>query len=141
MGLNIEKLTDRDIRKFKREMEGYKRSKRIFLVLGFVFMGLTIFLLALAIMFGVFGWLCRSIDNGYWEYARMYLFFSLAWAVGCFASTFFLVTIAMFILRAVLFEKKIENRIVAIEEYEELQKKRGNQQQVQTEEASEVVDK
>ena len=35
MSIDITKLTDQDIRKFKREIEGYERNKRLFLILGF----------------------------------------------------------------------------------------------------------
>ena len=123
MSIQVEKLTDSDIRRFKREIEGYNKSKKIFLILGFVFMALTILLLLGAVLFGIFTWLAGSKVSDYFSYEIFGLMFSLTITTASFASTFFLVTIIMFILRAVLFQKKTENRLNAIEDYEEYQKK------------------
>ena len=132
MSIKVENLTESDIRKFKREIEGYQKSKRIFLILGFVFLGLTLFLLLLAVLFGVFTGLAAAEVSDYFSYEKFYLFFTLAITTASFASTFFLVTIAMFILRGVLFQKKTENRLNAIEDYEEYQKNRPLQSQIET---------
>lgn len=122
MGIRIEELTERDIRKFKREIEGYEKRKKLFLVLGFVFLGLTILFLICAVLFGIYtGYLARTVED-YWSYVPFYLFFDLCITTAAFASTFCVATILMFILRGVLFAKKTENRLAAIEEYELYQK-------------------
>ena len=54
MGIEIEKLTEKDIRKFKREMEGYEKRKKLFLILGFIFLGLTLLLKLLKLLFREF---------------------------------------------------------------------------------------
>ena len=51
MSIEIEKLTDRDIRQFKREIQGYEKRKKVFLIVGFVFLGLTLFFLLATILF------------------------------------------------------------------------------------------
>ena len=122
MSIEIEKLTDRDIRKFKREIEGYEKSKRIFFILGFVFLGLCVFLLIVAALFGVLAALQITHDGEYVNYMYFTAFLTLAITSASFASTFFLVMLIMFILRGVLFQKKTENRLAAIEDYEEYKK-------------------
>lgn len=37
MSVNIDELTERDIRNYKRDIESYKRRQGTFLVLGFIF--------------------------------------------------------------------------------------------------------
>ena len=123
MSIDIEKLTDRDIRKFKKEMQGYEKSKKIFFILGFVFMGLTILLVVAAILFGIFAAKAGAEMDDLFSYEYFAVFLSLSITSGSTASTFFLVTLVMFILRGVLFAKKIENRETAIEEYELYQAK------------------
>lgn len=123
MSIKVENLTESDIRRFKREIEGYQKNKKIFLILGFVFAGLTLTLLLLAVLFGVFAGLAGAQMDDYFSYEYFGAFLTLAISTASFASTFFLVTIAMFVLRGVLFQKKTENRLNAIEDYEEYQKK------------------
>ena len=140
MGIEIEKLTERDIRKFKREIEGYEKSKKVFLILGFVFMALTILLLGLAVMFGIFAGIAGKEMNDFFSYEYFGLYVSLCVTSASFASTMFLVTLIMFILRAVLFQKKTENRLNAIEDYDEYQASLKKQEPKQIETASEVVE-
>ena len=140
MSIEIEKLTERDIRKFKREIEGYEKSKKVFLILGFVFMVLTILLLAVAIMFGIFAGFAGKEINDYFSFQYFYLYLSLCVTSASFASTIFLVTILMFILRAVLFQKKTENRLNAIEDYEEYQASLKKLPNNEVETASKVVE-
>ena len=140
MSIEIEKLTERDIRKFKREIEGYEKSKKVFLILGFVFMGLTIVLLGLAIMFGIFAGISGSKMSDVFSYEYFVAFLALCITTAEFGSTFFLVTILMFILRAVLFQKKTENRLNAIEDYEEYQASLKKLPNNEVETASEVVE-
>ena len=140
MVIQIEKLTEIDIRKFKREIEGYEKSKKIFLVLGFVFMGLTIVLLVGAILFGIFAAKAGSKMDDFFSYEYFGAFLALCVTTASFASTFFLVTLIMFILRAVLFAKKIENRLTAIEEYEIYQKGNSKKESPEVEVASEITD-
>ena len=123
MSIKVENLTDSDIRKFKREIEGYQKSKKIFLILGFVFMALTIILLIGAILFGIFAAHAGSEADDYFSFEYFYLFFTLTISTASVASTFFVVTIVMFILRGVLFQKKTENRLNAIDDYEEYKAK------------------
>ena len=114
MGVVIEKLTERDIRKFKRELEGYEKYKRVFLIIGFVLLGLTLLSIAGAIVFAILA--AINISSESYEYLAIFApLFSLSLS---FAITLGIFTIAMFILRKVLFAKKIENRLTAIEEYE-----------------------
>lgn len=120
MSIDITKLTDQDIRKFKREIQGYERNKRLFLILGFVFLGIFLFFMLLGIIFFVLTIVEArkyGIDNWY-EAEYVGLYFSAAITTLGFASTFCIVTIAMFIVRSVVFAKKTENRLAAIEEYE-----------------------
>ena len=126
MGIIIENLTEKDIRKFKREMEGYEKSKKVFLILGFIFLGLTLLFLFLGIVFIVLavvsGSQAAQSEDAWAGYEFAALFVSLAITTLSFGSTFCVVTIVMFVLRGVLFQKKIENRLTAIEEYELYQK-------------------
>lgn len=120
MSIDITKLTDQDIRKFKREIQGYEKRKVLFLILGFVFLGLFLLFLLLGIIFLVLLIIeARNINIDNWlEYEYVYLYFSLSVTTLGFASTFCVATILMFVLRGVLFTKKTENRLAAIEEYE-----------------------
>ena len=52
--IKIEQMTERDVRRFKKEIEGYEKTKKLFFSMGFVAMALMIVFLLLAIMFGVF---------------------------------------------------------------------------------------
>ena len=122
MGIEIEKLTEKDIRKFKREMEGYEKRKKLFLILGFIFLGLTLLFLLLGVVFIVLAIVGGVNAEDYFGYEFAALFISLAVTTLGFGSTFCVVTIVMFILRGVLFAKKTENRRAAIEEYELYQK-------------------
>ena len=126
MGIEIEKLTEKDIRKFKREMEGYEKRKKLFLILGFIFLGLTLLFLLLGVIFIVLaivgGAQAVHSEDSWAGFEFAGLFVSLAITTLGFGSTFCVVTIAMFILRSVLFAKKTENRRAAIEEYELYQK-------------------
>ena len=118
MGVRIERLTDRDIRNYQRGIAGYEKRKKIFLILGIIFLVLTILLIAGAILLGIFAAKCRSEVDDYFSFEYFYLFLSLCITTGSFASTFFVLTIIMFVVRSVLFNKKIENRLAIIEEYE-----------------------
>ena len=143
MSIDITKLTDQDIRKFKREIEGYERNKRLFLILGFVFLGITLFLMFIAILFFVFGGIAVNnleMDNIFsYEYAALY--FSAGATALSFASTFCIATIAMFIVRSVAFAKKTENRLAAIEEYE-IYKKQPHEEEkpIETEVAEDIAE-
>ena len=112
MGIKIERLTDRDIRDFRREIEGYKKRQKTFLALGFVFLGLTILFIALSILFGI---LMFGYTESYISLYLMYCLFSLTVSLGTLT---LIGMIAMFIVRGAVFNKKIENRERAIEEYE-----------------------
>ena len=128
MSVVIEKLTDRDIRTFKRELEGYERRKRVFMIFGFIFLGITILSIVLAILFGVFAFLAGKDIDTYAGYLAMFIvlcYFSIVFAI-----VFSFGTAAMFILRGVLFAKKIENRLAAIEEYEIYQKEHKKDDEV-----------
>ena len=118
MSVRIERLTDRDIRRYKRSIENYKQRKKLFLILGFVCLGLTIVFLAAAILLGIFAARAGSEVDDYFSYEYFALFLSLCITTASFASTAFVITIIMFVLRGALFDKKIENRKAIIEEYE-----------------------
>ena len=113
MSVDVERLTDRDIREYKRDLEGYKKKKRVFLILGFVFLGVTIILIALSVFLGIVAGL-QQYENESIYAASL----SLSITTGVFASVFLEAMIIMFILQGALFAAKINNRIVAIEEYE-----------------------
>ena len=114
MIVEIEKLTDRDIRQFKREIEKYKKGKLVFTILGFVFLGLTLFVLSI----GIIAFVSELISDYVLEIRLIpgYLLFEVASIplslINCF------ITFLMFLLRAVLFVDRIDNRNAAIEEYE-----------------------
>ena len=52
-------------------------------------------------------------------YSAYFLYILFDYLVGALAGLFFIAFLAMFILRGVLFGKKIENRLNLIEDYEE----------------------
>lgn len=118
MRKKIEQLTERDIRKFKRDIEGYEKTKRLFLTMGFVAMGLAIFFLVIAIVFGVFAGISGLDMNDFFSYEYFGVFLSLCITTASFSSSFFIYMLLMFILRSVLFAKKTANRQYLIEEYE-----------------------
>ena len=122
MSIEIEKLTDRDIRQFKREIQGYEKRKKIFLILGFVFMGLAIFFLFATIIFIALAVYEGSRGADYINYLYFDAFLALAITCGSTIVEAVIIMIVMFILRGVLFQKKTENRLAAIEEYEEYKK-------------------
>ena len=128
--VKIEQMTERDVRRFKKDIEGYEKTNKMFFALGFVAMGLMILFLGLAIMFGVFS--ARATAEAYnndfltYEYASAY--YALCVTCATFASTSFVWMLAMFILRALLFKKKTENRLYYIEEYEIYQKEHAQEQ-------------
>ena len=111
MGVKVENLTDRDIRHYKRDIENYKARQKLFLTLGFVFLGVFLVLIAGSVVFGIFSFSKESFDVG---------MFSLMYVCMTFAVVFMVAFIAMFILRNALFMRKIENRNRLIEDYEEL---------------------
>ena len=124
--IRIEQMTDRDVRRFKKDIEGYERTKRLFLIMAFVALGLMLFLLCLAIVFGVFAGIAGSDMNDFFSYEYFGMYLTLCITSASFASTAFVYMLLMFILRSVLFKKKIENRQFAIEEYEIYQKEHSN---------------
>ena len=128
MRLRIEQMTERDVRRFKKDIEGYEKTKKLFLTMGFVAMGVMIFLFLLAIMFGVFAGLSGKEVDDYFSYQYFGMFLSLCITCASFASTAFVYMLLMFILRTVLFKKKTENRLFAIEEYEIYQKEHAKEQ-------------
>ena len=139
MSIDITKLTDQDIRKFKREIEGYEKRKKLFLILGFVFLGIFLFFMLLGIIFFVLTIVearKHGIDNWY-EAEYVGLYFSAAITTLGFASTFCVATILMFVLRGVLFTKKTENRLAAIEEYE-IYKKQPHEEVKKEEKPAEI---
>ena len=127
--LKIEQMTDRDVRKFKRDIEGYEKTKKLFLLMAYIAMALMILFLALAIMFGVFAGIAGQKMNDVFSYEYFGLYVGLCTTCAGFSSSFFIYMLLMFILRSVLFKKKIENRQFAIEEYEIYQKEHNNQPQ------------
>ena len=129
MRLRIEQMTDRDVRKYKRDIEGYEKTKKLFLLMAYIAMALMILFLALAIMFGVFAGIAGQKMNDVFSYEYFGLYVGLCTTCAGFSSSFFIYMLLMFILRSVLFKKKIENRQFAIEEYEIYQKEHNNQPQ------------
>ena len=129
--LKIEQMTERDVRRFKKEIEGYEKTNKMFFALGFVAMGLTILFLGLAIMFGVFAAkaTAEADINDFLTYEYASAYYALCITCATFASTSFVWMLTMFILRALLFKKKTENRLYYIEEYEIYQKEHAQQQQ------------
>ena len=130
MGVRIERLTDRDIRRYQRSIEGYEKRKKLFLTLGFVFLALTIVMLVGAILLGIFAAHCGSEADDYFSFQYFYLFLSLCITTASFGSSFFVLTIVMFVVRSALFQKKIENRLALIEEYEIYKKEQQNNENV-----------
>lgn len=122
MSIEIEKLTDRDIRQFKREIQGYERRKKVFLIVGFVFLGLTLFFLLATILFIALAVYEGSRGADYINYLYFDAFIALAITCGSTMLECLVIMVVMFILRGVLFQRKTENRLAAIEEYEEYKK-------------------
>ena len=127
--LKIEQMTDRDVRRFKKNIEGYEKTKKLFFAMGFVAMGLMIVFLLIAIMFGVFAGFAGKDMNDYFSYEYFGIYLSLCITCATFSSSFFVWMLLMFILRTLLFKKKTENRLYYIEEYEIYQKERAQEQQ------------
>ena len=114
MSVNVNELTERDIRNYKRDIESYRKRQDAFLVLGFVFLGLFIICLVVGILGAVA--FVKAIDN---ENAARIISGALMMEIGfAFSVIFSLAMIAMFVLRAALFGRKIENRQRIIEEWE-----------------------
>ena len=129
--LKIEQMTERDVRRFKKEIEGYEKTNKMFFVLGFVAMGLMILFLALAIVLGVFAGKI-AVGRDHEDYAALrtsITLYGLCTTCAAFASAAFVWMLLMFILRALLFKKKTENRLYYIEEYEIYQKEHPQQEQ------------
>ena len=126
--LKIEQMTERDVRKFKREIEGYEKTKKLFLAMGFVALGLVALFLILAILFGVFAGIAGSNMSDVFEYEYFGMYLSLCITCATFASTAFVWMLLMFVLRVTLFKKKTENRLFYIEEYEIYQKEHAQEQ-------------
>ena len=127
--LKIEQMTERDVRRFKKDIEGYEKTKKLFLTMGFVALGLMIVFLLIAIMFGVFAGLAGKDMNDYFSYEYFATYLSLCITCATFSSSFFVWMLLMFILRMLLFKKKTENRLFYIEEYEIYQKEHAQDQQ------------
>ena len=126
--LKIEQMTDRDVRRFKKDIEGYEKTKKLFFAMGFVALGLMIVFLLIAIMFGVFAGFAGKDMNDYFSYEYFGMYLSLCITCATFSSSFFVWMLLMFILRTLLFKKKTENRLYYIEEYEIYQKERAQEQ-------------
>ena len=127
--LKIEQMTERDVRRFKKDIEGYEKTKKLFLTMGIIAMVLMIVFLTIAIMFGVFAGIAGQKMNDYFSYEYFGLYVGLCTTCAGFASSFFIYMLLMFILRALLFKKKTENRLFYIEEYEIYQKEHPQQEQ------------
>ena len=122
-------MTERDVRRFKKDIEGYEKTKKLFLTMGIIAMVLMIVFLTIAIMFGVFAGIAGQKMNDYFSYEYFGLYVGLCTTCAGFASSFFIYMLLMFILRALLFKKKTENRLFYIEEYEIYQKEHPQQEQ------------
>ena len=97
----------------------------------------------IAILFFVFGGIAVNnleMDNIF-SYDYVILYFSAGFTTLGFASTFCIATIAMFVLRSILFAKKTENRLAAIEEYE-IYKKQPHEEEkpIETEVAEAIAE-
>ena len=122
MSVVIETLTEEDIAEFKREIERYKRGKIVFTILGFIFLGLALFVLTIGII--AFG--SDYISDYVLEIRPIPGYLLLEWVsiplslINCFF------TLLMFLLRAVIFGDRIENRKAVIEEYETYKLEQNN---------------
>ena len=126
--LKIEQMIERDVRRFKKDIEGYEKTKKLFLAMGFIALGLMILFLLIAIMFGIFAGFAGKDMNDYFSYEYFGMYLSLCITCATFSSSFFVWMLLMFILRALLFKKKTENRLYYIEEYEIYQKEHAQEQ-------------
>ena len=118
MSIDINRLTERDIKEFKRDIESYKGKQKLFLTLGFVFLGLFLLFLIGGIVAMIFLIIYHE------EKSLLFILISLMDTAYSLAGTFLVAMIAMFILRGALFNGKIENRRRAIEDWEEYVKPR-----------------
>ena len=116
MSIEIEKLTQRDIKNFKRDIEKYRKTQGLFLILGFIFLGIFLITLALGVVMTVL--FIQNID----KQQLYFLYISLMDTGYSIAALFFVGMLAMFVLRGALFNGKIDNRQRAIEDWEDLQK-------------------
>ena len=115
----LEELTETDIRHYKREIEGYKKKQKLFLILGFVFLGLFILSVVGTILLGI-GVYQEIVRE---EFTAAYFLYVVFDSIFITLSILFLIAfITLFVLRSALFGRKIENRLVVIEDYEELHK-------------------
>ena len=117
MRKRLETLTPRDIKNYKRDIEALENRKKLFLILGFVFLALFIACLVGSILLGI------AIYNelGKDEFGHIYFLFAI---FDTFAITFTVLFavgfIAMFVLRVVLIGKQIDKRKRIVEDYEDL---------------------
>ena len=117
----LEEYTSHDIKEFKRDIEKYQKTQRLFLILGFVFAALFIVSVFATVFLGILTYI-NLRDHEY--YAAQYLFILFDSVVGSLAFIFCFAFVAMFIVRSAAFNGKIENRRRIIEDWDELQEKR-----------------
>lgn len=116
MSVDIEKLTERDIKNYKRDIETYRKRQQMFLTLGLIFLALFIIFLAMGIVGTIF--FSKEAE----ERTINFAFLVLMESGYSLAGLFMVGMIAMFILRGALFNGKISNRQRAIEDWEDAHK-------------------
>ncbi len=117
MSVNVDQLTDRDIREYKDDIARYQRSQRLFSRLGFIFLGLMIFFLILGvagIVILAVNATTESVKSGIVVVSSLMMSFGFT-----FFSLFLVAMVIMFVLRGALFDRKIYNRERLIKQWEE----------------------
>jgi Zn-dependent protease with chaperone function len=117
MSVNVDQLTDRDIREYKDDIARYQRSQRLFSRLGFIFLGLMLFFLILGIAGIVIlavNATTESVGSGIVAVSSLMMGFGFT-----FFSLFLVAMVTMFVLRGALFDRKIYNRERLIKQWEE----------------------
>ena len=117
MSVNVDQLTDRDIREYKDDIARYQRSQRLFSRLGCIFLGLMLFFLILGIAGIVIlavNATTESVGSGIVAVSSLMMGFGFT-----FFSLFLVAMVTMFVLRGALFDRKIYNRERLIKQWEE----------------------
>ena len=117
MSVNVEQLTDRDIREYKDDISRYQRSQRLFSRFGFIFLGLMIFFLILGvagIVILAVNATTESVEPGIVVVSSLMMSFGFS-----FFCLFLVAMVIMFVLRSALFDRKIYNRERLIKKWEE----------------------
>lgn len=117
MRKRVEALSPIDVKHLKRDIDIIEGRKKAFLVVGLVLLFLFIAALVGTIFLGIAAYNELKSEDYQSAYFLYVMFDSI---VGSLAVLLLIGSVAMFVVRGVIFNKQIEKRRRVIEEYEEL---------------------